>query len=71
MSMFLSDPVAVDFIAGQAWLSPTEPVSARPFTSRGRTSPPIGVAEAARQIGRILARTELFGRPRLAKRTTR
>ena len=68
MTTFLADPAAVDFVAGQAWLSPPEAVSAQNPNYGPR---PLGAIEALRQIAAILARVELISGRRWSHRASR
>ncbi|MDP3677250.1 MAG: hypothetical protein Q8R44_19495 [Novosphingobium sp.] len=56
MPSYLEMPEAIDFIAGQAWLSPTEPASAAPRASPRRMPPPLHWREALREMAAILKR---------------
>ena len=65
MTSFLDNETAVDFIAGQAWLSPKERVTAASVAPRrvGRRRR-IGWRQAAREIREVLSRTSACPRHR-------
>lgn len=68
MTTFLADPAALEFVAGQAWLSPSEAVSTRTPSYRPR---PLGASDALRQIVAIIARVDLLPRRRRSSRALR
>jgi hypothetical protein len=61
MTDFMKIPEALDFVAGQSWLSPDEPVRAAPVRRTGASGPAptrLGWREALRQIADIVSRIE-------------
>jgi hypothetical protein len=59
MTDFTKIPEALDYVAGQSWLSPDEPVraaSGRAEGGSGSTRARIGWREALRQIAGIVSR---------------
>jgi uncharacterized membrane protein len=59
MTDFMKIPEALEFVAGQSWLSPDEPVraaSGRVAGGSGPTRTRIGWREALRQIAGIVSR---------------